>query len=75
MPVIPPKDGIEPWLSGSDPAADPDIDAAVQITPVSPKMDKPSYRVALSRSWLNSIRYKFNIGSGKSCDLAAYPLS
>jgi putative SOS response-associated peptidase YedK len=43
MPVTLPKEGSEPWLSGSDPAVDPDIDAAVQITPVSPKMNKPSY--------------------------------
>jgi putative SOS response-associated peptidase YedK len=31
-PVILPKNGFEPWLSGSDPAVDPEIDAAVQIT-------------------------------------------
>jgi hypothetical protein len=43
MPVILPKDGFEPWLSGADPAVDPEIDAAVQITAVSPKMNKPSY--------------------------------
>jgi putative SOS response-associated peptidase YedK len=43
MPIILPKDGFEPWLSGSDPAVDPDIDAAVQITAISPKMNKPSY--------------------------------
>jgi putative SOS response-associated peptidase YedK len=43
MPVILPVDGFEPWLSGSDPAVDPEIDAAVQITPVSPKMNKPAY--------------------------------
>src|SRR5262249_14557042 len=39
MPVILPKNGFEPWLSGQDPVVDPDIDAAVQITPVSPKMN------------------------------------
>jgi hypothetical protein len=43
MPVILPKEGFEPWLAGSDPAVDPEIDAAVKITPVSPKMNKPSY--------------------------------
>jgi putative SOS response-associated peptidase YedK len=43
MPVILPKDGFEPWLSSSDPAVDPGIDAAVEIRPVSPKMNKPSY--------------------------------
>jgi hypothetical protein len=37
------NEGFAPWLSGSDPAVDPGIDAAVQITPVSPKMNKPSY--------------------------------
>jgi putative SOS response-associated peptidase YedK len=43
MPVILTKDGFEPWLSGVDPAVDPGIDAAVEIRPVSPKMNKPSY--------------------------------
>jgi putative SOS response-associated peptidase YedK len=43
MPVILPRDGFEPWLTGSDPEVDPGIDDAVQITPVSPKMNKPSY--------------------------------
>jgi putative SOS response-associated peptidase YedK len=44
MPVILPKDGFERWLSGSDPAVDPGIDRAVSITPVSPKMNKSSYK-------------------------------
>jgi putative SOS response-associated peptidase YedK len=43
MPAILPKEGFEPWLTGSDPAVDPEIDAAVTIIPVSPKMNKPSY--------------------------------
>jgi putative SOS response-associated peptidase YedK len=43
MPVILPKDGLEPWLAGTDPAVDPGTDAAVKITPVSPKMNKPSH--------------------------------
>jgi putative SOS response-associated peptidase YedK len=43
MPVILPKDEFEPWLLGSDPAVDPGIDTAVEIRPVSPKMNKPSY--------------------------------
>jgi len=43
MPVILPKDGFEAWLSGSDTAVDPEIDGAVNITPVSPKMNKPGY--------------------------------
>jgi hypothetical protein len=42
-PVILPKEGFDFWLSGSDPAVDPDIDAAVEIRPVSPKMNKRSY--------------------------------
>ena len=43
MPVILAKDGFEPWPSGENPAVDPGIDAAVQITPVSPKMNLPRY--------------------------------
>jgi putative SOS response-associated peptidase YedK len=43
MPVILPPDGFQPWLSGSDPVADPSIDQAVTITPVSPKMNSSSY--------------------------------
>ncbi|MGA7325066.1 MAG: hypothetical protein WBX25_11415 [Rhodomicrobium sp.] len=37
------KDGFEPWLSAEDPAVDPGIDQAVQVTPVSPKMNSPRY--------------------------------
>jgi putative SOS response-associated peptidase YedK len=43
MPVILPKGGFEPWLSGLAPSVDPGIDAAVQIIPVSPKMNSPKY--------------------------------
>jgi hypothetical protein len=43
MPVILPRDGFDPWPAGVDPAVDPGIDAAVNINPVSPKMNKPSY--------------------------------
>jgi putative SOS response-associated peptidase YedK len=43
MPVILPKDGFQPWLEGSEPNVDPDIDASVEIAPVSPKMNKPAY--------------------------------
>jgi putative SOS response-associated peptidase YedK len=43
MPVMLAKETFEPWLSGSDPVTDPDIDAAVDIWPVPPKMNKPSY--------------------------------
>jgi hypothetical protein len=43
MPVILPKNGFEPWLSGAAPAVDPGIDAAVEVRPVSPKMNKPTY--------------------------------
>ncbi len=39
MPVVLAKDGFEPWLSGEDPVIDPGIDAAVQVIPVSPKMN------------------------------------
>jgi hypothetical protein len=40
MPVILPKNGTEPWLSSTDPEIDPQIDAAVQITSVSPKNEQ-----------------------------------
>jgi putative SOS response-associated peptidase YedK len=43
MPVMLAKESFEPWLSGSDPLSDASIDAAVEIRPVSPKMNKPSY--------------------------------
>jgi putative SOS response-associated peptidase YedK len=43
MPVMLAPDSFEPWLSGSDPGSDLSIDQAVSITPVSPKMNKPSY--------------------------------
>jgi putative SOS response-associated peptidase YedK len=43
MPVMLAKEGFDSWLSGSDPVSDPGIDEAVSITPVSPKMNKPSY--------------------------------
>src|SRR5262249_8853788 len=47
MPVMLAKDGFEPWLSGSDLVPDAGIDAAVKITSVSPKMNKPSYACIL----------------------------
>jgi hypothetical protein len=40
MPVLLAPDGFEPWLAGGDPAVDPRLDAAVTITPVSPKMNE-----------------------------------
>jgi len=43
MPVMLAPDGFEPWLAGEDPAVDPGLDAAVTITPVSPKMNSPRY--------------------------------
>jgi putative SOS response-associated peptidase YedK len=43
MPVMLPKRGFEPMLSGSEPVADPGTAAAVQIIPVSPRMNSPSY--------------------------------
>ena len=43
MPVMLALQGFEPWLSGKVPNADPGLDAAVEITPVSPKMNSPKY--------------------------------
>ena len=42
MPVMLPPQGFEPWLGGDDPTVDPGLDAAVKVTPVSPKMNSPS---------------------------------
>jgi putative SOS response-associated peptidase YedK len=42
MPVLPPQ-GFEPWLGGDDPTVDPGLDAAVKVTPVSPKMNSSKY--------------------------------
>ncbi len=43
MPVMLAKEGFEPWLSGKDPSIDPTLDASVQVTPVSPKVNSPKY--------------------------------
>ncbi|MGA7329411.1 MAG: SOS response-associated peptidase [Rhodomicrobium sp.] len=43
MPLMLANDGFEPWLGGKDPAVDPGIDKAVQVIPVSPKMNSPRY--------------------------------
>jgi putative SOS response-associated peptidase YedK len=43
MPVMLAREGFEPWLGGENPAIDPTIDAAVRVTPVSPKMNSPRY--------------------------------
>ncbi len=43
MPLMLAKDGFEPWLSGEDPAVNAGNDEAVQVTPVSPKMNSPRY--------------------------------
>jgi putative SOS response-associated peptidase YedK len=43
MPVTLARDGFEPWLAGEEPVVDPDLEAAVQIIPVSPKMNSPKY--------------------------------
>jgi putative SOS response-associated peptidase YedK len=43
MPVMLAKDGFARWLSGSEPAVDPGLDAAVEIRLVSPKMNSPKY--------------------------------
>jgi|SRR5271165_2082738 len=43
MPVMLGAEGIEDWLSGGAPVLDAGIDAAVTVTPVSPKMNTPRY--------------------------------
>ena len=43
MPLMLAKDGFEPWLAGENPSVDPGIDDAVQVIPVSPKMNSPRY--------------------------------
>jgi putative SOS response-associated peptidase YedK len=43
MPVMLATDGFEAWLAGEEPTIDPGIGTAVQITLVSPKMNKPAY--------------------------------
>jgi putative SOS response-associated peptidase YedK len=43
MPLMLAKDSFEPWLSGQDPAADPGIEEAVEVRPVSAKMNSPRY--------------------------------
>jgi putative SOS response-associated peptidase YedK len=36
-------DSFENWLTGDAPLIDPGIDTAVQVMPVSPKMNSPRY--------------------------------
>ena len=60
MPVMLAPQGFEPWLAGEYPAVDPNLDAAVKVTPVSPKMNSPKYNEphcieAWARSTLNGI--------------------
>jgi putative SOS response-associated peptidase YedK len=43
MPAMLSSEGFEPWLASEEPAVDPAIDAAVPVTPVSPKMNSPRY--------------------------------
>jgi putative SOS response-associated peptidase YedK len=43
MPVIMAPDSFENWLTGDAPLIDPGIDSAVQVMPVSPKMNSPRY--------------------------------
>ena len=43
MPVMLRPQGFEPWLGGDDPTVDPCLDAAVKVTPVSPKMNSSKY--------------------------------
>jgi hypothetical protein len=35
--------GIESWFGGGDPVVSAEIDEAVKVVPVSPKMDSPRY--------------------------------
>ena len=43
MPVILGQEGFEPWLAGENPSVDRYLDAAMTVTPVSPKMNSPKY--------------------------------
>jgi hypothetical protein len=43
MPVMRYREGIEGWLGGGDPMVSGDIDEAVQVVPVSPKINSPRY--------------------------------
>jgi hypothetical protein len=43
MPVMLAADGFEPWLAEQDPSVAPRIDDAVEIKPVSAKMNTPCY--------------------------------
>jgi putative SOS response-associated peptidase YedK len=46
MPVMLSPEGFEPWIGGSEPTIDPGVGSAVEIRPVSPKMNKPAYNEA-----------------------------
>jgi len=43
MPVMLAPQGFESWLLGEDSTVDPGIDAAVKVTPISPKMNSPKH--------------------------------
>jgi hypothetical protein len=43
MPMIMDADGMQAWLAGAQPVLAPDIGAAVNFFPMSPKMNSPSY--------------------------------
>jgi putative SOS response-associated peptidase YedK len=43
MPVILDANGMQAWLAGEPPTVAPDIETVVQLFPVSPRMNKPSY--------------------------------
>jgi len=43
MPVMLGPEGFEHWLAGEVPAVDPGIETALQVIPVSPKMNSPRY--------------------------------
>ncbi len=43
MPVMLAPKGFEAWLAGETPECDPGLDAALQVLPVSPKVNSPRY--------------------------------
>jgi len=47
MPVMLTQQGFEPLLPGEDHAVDTNLDTAVKVMPVSPKVNSPKYNEAL----------------------------
>ncbi|MGA7329636.1 MAG: hypothetical protein WBX25_35440 [Rhodomicrobium sp.] len=56
-------EGFEPWLAGEDPSVDPGIDEAVQVAPVSPKVNSPRYN---EPDCIEAQAATFNLGKGGS---------